>query len=124
MEDTFIYYCNHFIRVDEENRIAYGFSDAFEQPQDGDILHNDKGGRHFQLCFADGSFSAENPQLRNEWGVLLYKLAGEFAEPRAPEDIEADMPEPPEAPEAGGALSDGELGFLRGMIAGAGGLND
>lgn len=39
----------HYIRVDSRGNIIKGFSDAFEQPQVGDICINTNGGRHFEL---------------------------------------------------------------------------
>ena len=93
-------YNKHFIRIDERNRIIYGFSDVFEQPQDGDILHNEQGGRHFQLRIKNGTggiYSEENPQLRDNWGVPMYVLdGGGMAAARSQHDMEADRPEPQE----------------------------
>jgi len=60
-------YNNHYIRTDTNNNITQGFSDAFEQPQDSDILINEQGGRHFEL------FEKINPPLRTENGIPLYK---------------------------------------------------
>lgn len=36
----------HYIRVDKDNCVIKSFSDAFEQPQDGDIFIKE-GGRHY-----------------------------------------------------------------------------
>ena len=91
------YYNKHYIRIDEENRIIHGFSDAFGQPQDGDICINDKGGYQFRLVIADG-LSEENPPLRDDYGVLLYRWDGEYAVRRSDEELEADRPEPGEPP--------------------------
>lgn len=38
----------HYIRV-EGGIVVHGFSDAFEQPQDGDIILSGDFGRHFQF---------------------------------------------------------------------------
>lgn len=59
----------HYIRIDEQNNITHGFSDAFEQPQGSDILINDLGGRHFEL------FGQINPSIQNEQGVYLYRYS-------------------------------------------------
>lgn len=80
----------NYVRSDERGCITYGFTEAFEQPQDADILHNEHGARHFQLCFADGSLSEPNPPLTDAWGVLLYRLVDGFAQLRSPEELEAD----------------------------------
>ena len=39
----------HYIRVDSENNIIKTFSSAFEQSQEGDILHRETEERHFNL---------------------------------------------------------------------------
>ena len=43
----------HYIRLDNNNRIIKGFSTDFEQPIDGDICVNEDGGRHFNLELLD-----------------------------------------------------------------------
>ena len=62
-------YNKHYIRVNQESHIIYGFSNAFERPHFTDILINDMGSYQFQL-FQGGE---ENPQLRDEEGIFLYK---------------------------------------------------
>lgn len=52
----------HYIRVDANNIVIHAFSDAFEQPQDGDILVESDAGRHYNL------------QLMNERGQYIYKV--------------------------------------------------
>ena len=86
---------NHYVTLDADNRIIDGFSDAFKQPQDGDICINEKGGYQFRL-FPNGE---ENPPLIDFNGCHLYRhesgqirtateaeLAAELAE------IEANRP--------------------------------
>jgi len=93
------YYNKHYIRVDERNCIVNGFSNAFEQPQDGDILHNERGGRHFQLRIKTddgGILSKENPPLYDVYGVPLYTLIDDMAQQRTPEELDADRPPLPE----------------------------
>jgi hypothetical protein len=51
----------HYIRTNEAGTIVYGFSSAFEQPQEGDILYVEDAGRHFTL------------QLKNEHDQFKYK---------------------------------------------------
>jgi hypothetical protein len=65
-------YNKHFIRLDENNNIIRGFSDAFEQALEGDICINEEGGYQFRL-FPDGE---ENPQLFNDDHEALYKWNG------------------------------------------------
>ena len=60
---------NHYITIDERNRIINGFSDAFRQPSDTDICINEQGGYQFRL-FPDGE---ENPMLFTENGIPLYE---------------------------------------------------
>lgn len=40
---------NHYVRVDEDNYVIHGFSDAFEQPIEGDIPFKTSLDRHFSL---------------------------------------------------------------------------
>ena len=61
------FYNNHYIRLDEHNNITHGFSDAFEQPQAGDILITEQGGRHFELL------GEINPPLTDMQGAFVYK---------------------------------------------------
>jgi hypothetical protein len=51
----------HYIRTNEAGMVVHGFSSAFEQPLEGDILHAENVGRHFTL------------QIRNEHGQFKYK---------------------------------------------------
>ncbi|MEK3699631.1 MULTISPECIES: hypothetical protein [unclassified Paenibacillus] len=39
----------HYIRVDADSNVIHAFSDAFEQPHEGDLLVAQDGGRHFNL---------------------------------------------------------------------------
>ena len=87
-------YNSHYIRTDTESRIIRGFSDAFEQPEPGDICINTEGSYQFRL-FPGG---VENPPLRDDYGVPLYKWDGTVAIARTPQELEADRPalgEPP-----------------------------
>ncbi|MGN6715300.1 hypothetical protein [Anaerocolumna jejuensis] len=63
------YYNKHFIRLDANSCIIKGFSDAFEQPEDGDICINQEGNRHFELS------GQVNPSLFDGYGCLEYKYA-------------------------------------------------
>lgn len=81
-----MYYHKHYIRLDAENRILYGFSDAFEPPLDGDVCINEQGGYQFRL-FPDGE---ENPSLIGANGIHLYKLDGGNIIETTPEDHDAE----------------------------------
>lgn len=61
------FYNKHYIRIDANNCIIKGFSDAFEEPEGNDIGINQEGGRHFELL------GHINPSLINESGIHLYK---------------------------------------------------
>ncbi|MFA9462929.1 MAG: hypothetical protein ACERKN_01425 [Velocimicrobium sp.] len=61
------FYNKHYIRVDENNRIMKGFSDAFEPSLKTDICINEEGGRHFELL------GIVNPPLVDMKGCHLYK---------------------------------------------------
>ncbi|MCL2718099.1 MAG: hypothetical protein FWE14_04890 [Lachnospiraceae bacterium] len=76
-EPQFVYesFHKHYIRkADEENEvygcfIVFGFSDAFEQPIENDVLISENGSYQFRL-FPDGE---ENPKLFDDNGVPLYR---------------------------------------------------
>ena len=57
----------HYVRLDENNFIIKGFSDAFEQPLETDICINENGGRHFTM------FDEINPSLQTIDGFQKYK---------------------------------------------------
>lgn len=84
----------HYIRIDEENRVIKGFSDAFEKPKEGDIVINEKGGRHFRLPFEN----RVNPPLKTDEGVPLYKYENGEAKERTQEEIQADIDALPPSP--------------------------
>lgn len=79
------FYNKHYIRLDTENRIIKGFSDAFEQPIDGDICINKQGGRHFELL------GVVNPLLMDMQGIYLYKYVDGVIKERTTEEIQADI---------------------------------
>ena len=96
IDEINIVHDRHYIRTDAESHIIHGFSDAIEQPQGGDICINDQGGYMFRLT-PDGE---ENPPLRDDYGVPLYKwdAQNEAIITRTPQELEADRPEPGEPP--------------------------
>ncbi|BCK01707.1 hypothetical protein [Anaerocolumna chitinilytica] len=63
------FYNKHYIRLDTNNCIIKGFSDAFEQPEENDNCINQEGGRHFELL------GQVNPSLISLSGVHLYKYS-------------------------------------------------
>jgi hypothetical protein len=79
----------HYVRTDAEKRIIRGFSDSFEQPQDGDICINEQGSYQFRL-FPNGE---ENPPLFTNDGVSLYKWDGKAVKRRADKEIETETNE-------------------------------
>lgn len=87
------FYNRHYITVDAQGRIVDGFSDAFREPGANDICINEQGGYQFRL-FGGGT---ENPVLRNENGISLYKYEGGAVVRRSADEIDADiaaLPEP------------------------------
>ena len=94
MPETEMSFNNHFIRIDERNRIVHGFSDAFEEPGESDVMINGEGGRHFRLIL-DGELSEENPagMIRNEQDVPLLKWDAKNKKiaRRAEKEIQADI---------------------------------
>ena len=83
----------HYIRIDEQSRIVWWFSDAFEMPLDNDIYVGE-GGMLFQL---DGL--PENTYLRDvKTDIPLYKWDGINIIRRTQGEIDLDIaaiPSPP-----------------------------
>jgi hypothetical protein len=70
----------HYARVDENNIVIQGFSDAFESPLDTDICIDEDAQRHFQL------------QLKNANGESIYKYAnGKLVDRTADEMFNLDQ---------------------------------
>lgn len=93
------WYNRHYIAIDENGKIIGGFSDAFEQPEAGNICINERGETQFRL-FPDGE---ENPSLVNADGIHLYTWDGkavrettqdERAAEKAEMEASAPMPVP------------------------------
>lgn len=82
----FCTYNKHYVRLDNTGRIIEGFSDAFEQPQKGDICINEQGGYQFRLTPG----GTENPMLVDYDGIPLYKYVDGAVTARTPEEIAAD----------------------------------
>ena len=100
MEDM-NFYNKHYISIRKDGCIVNGFSDAFRQPSETDILLTDEGGYQFRLHYLvyDPTYeltwhhrvSEENPALYDWNGMIpLYKYEGGFVKRRTEEEIEAD----------------------------------
>ena len=76
----------HYIRLDSAGRVIKGFSDAFEQPQDGDISINEDGGYQFRLT----PTGSENQTLVDYDNIPLYKYEGGAVVARSTDEIKAD----------------------------------
>ncbi|MCM1215477.1 MAG: hypothetical protein NC548_13270 [Lachnospiraceae bacterium] len=85
-------YNNHYISIDEKNRVVDGWSDGPLPEKDilsNDICINSKGS--YQFCLIpDGE---ENPLLFTEDMIPLYKWDGETVISRTAEEIKADRDE-------------------------------
>jgi hypothetical protein len=91
----------HYIRVDSNNFIVYGFTDAFEQPQPGDLLLPDQDGRHFQI------------QLINERGQYIYKLENGAMVARTQSELDVEWnSRPPSPPSTDDRLAAAESALL------------
>ena len=81
---------NHYIRLNEAGEVVHGFSDAFEQPQDGDILVLGNGPRHFHEAWPES--------LRNERGQYRFRwIDGQRVE-RSQEELDAEWAQRPPGP--------------------------
>lgn len=67
----------HYYRVDANGIVVYGFSDAFEQPLEKDVLV-ESGGRHF------------NPTITNERGQFILKVADREIVERTTEELDTE----------------------------------
>lgn len=76
----------HYIRIDSNNIVIQGFSDAFEQPQTGDVQLSGDFGRHFQF------------QLMTGRGQFMYKLINGSMTPRTQAELDAEWEARPPAP--------------------------
>ncbi|MBY9082392.1 hypothetical protein KIH86_13815 [Paenibacillus sp. HN-1] len=67
---------NHYIRVDSGGNVIHAFSDAFEQPQEKDILVADDAERHYN---PELWYNAVIPRLRYVDGDLTERTTDELA---------------------------------------------
>lgn len=70
----------HHIRLDG-NKVIKGFSDAFEQPQDGDVCINENVERHFELN------SVINPPMQDGISCIYKYVDGQVIERTADEKL-------------------------------------
>lgn len=82
-------YNKHYIRVDAEERVVIGFSDAFATPQDGDICINEQDGYQFRL-FPNGE---ENPLLTDTTGAHLWRWEKGVIRAATPDELETERAE-------------------------------
>jgi len=81
-------YNKHYERIDSNGYLIKAFSDAFEQPINGDICVNEEGGRHY------------NPDLLSEIDVPKFKYVNGAKSELTQEEIEAykaSLPKPPKS---------------------------
>lgn len=95
----------HYIRIDEQNRIIDAFTTAQRLPEKGDIYLHD-GGPEVEI------FPRQPGQplaLKNQ-GTIVWLMVYENgkARNRTKAELEADIPPLPEAPDTGTRLADAE----------------
>lgn len=89
-------FCKHYIEVDAENRIIFGWSDGIQSDRytSAAICINDQGGYQFRI--AQGG--EENPPLYTMDGIPRYRWDGTQAALRTEEELEADRAARPAPP--------------------------
>ncbi|ASA22305.1 hypothetical protein [Paenibacillus donghaensis] len=84
----------HYIRVDTEGNVIRAFSDAFEQPEPGDLLVTEDGGRHFNLdLWYNGvipRWHVEGDDLVERTDVELAALWEQYQADHAPQLTEVE----------------------------------
>lgn len=81
---------NHYIRVDQAGTIVYGFSSAFEEPLETDILIMEDGPRQFSEVWPE-PLTNERGQYRFRW------IDGQRVE-RSAEELDAEWASRPAPP--------------------------
>ena len=111
------HYNKHYVRIDTDNLVIHGFSDAFGQPQSTDICINEQGGYQFRLSPGGD----ENPPLRTEDGIPLYIWDGSTVQRRTDAEIEADRQALPKPDPVSDPITRIELALaeLAGIVGGA-----
>ncbi|UKS27206.1 hypothetical protein LOZ80_38100 [Paenibacillus sp. HWE-109] len=91
----------HYIRIDTNNIVTHGFSDAFEQPQQGDVQLDGEFGRHFQTPLTTGR------------GQYKYKLIDGIITERTQTELDAEWAaRPPAEPSTESRLAAAEAALL------------
>jgi hypothetical protein len=91
----------HFIRTDTNGIVVKGFTDAFEQPQTGDLKLTGYDGRHFTL------------QLTNERGQFIYKVENGSMVARSQAELDVEWnSRPPAEPSVEERLAAAEAALL------------
>ncbi|MFC5468403.1 hypothetical protein ACFPPD_06700 [Cohnella suwonensis] len=99
----------HYIRVNEDGTIVYGFSSAFEEPQEGDIVIFEDGPRHFHEAFSE--------PLTNDRGQFRFKWTGQVVE-RSQQELDDEWAaRPPASPTVEERLEATEQALLAMMEA-------
>ncbi|TFE30845.1 hypothetical protein [Cohnella luojiensis] len=69
----------HYIRINEAGIIVHGFSSAFEEPREGDILVESDAGRHFNFMLIDGQgnsiYKWDGTQMVERTADEIYPLS-------------------------------------------------
>lgn len=73
---------NHYIRTNKAGIVVYGFSDAFENPQDSDILIAIHESRHFH--------EVVSVRLMNDSGQYLLKWDGKQIVERTAQELDEE----------------------------------
>lgn len=76
----------HYVRIDSNNIVIHGFSDAFETAIDGDIQLAGDNGRHFQILLID-----DRRQYK-------YKIENSVMTLRTQEELDIEWNAKPEPP--------------------------
>lgn len=76
----------HYIRIDRTNIVIHGYSDAFEQPQQGDVQLAGEFGRHFQI------------QIMTDRGQFKYNLIDGVITERNQAELDTEWEHRPKPP--------------------------
>lgn len=95
----------HYIRIDEQNRIIDAFTTAQRLPEKGDIYLHDGGPEVEIFPRQPGQPLSLTVQGHVVW-LLSYEKGS--VRSRTKEELEADMPPVPPAPDTGTRLADAE----------------
>ena len=80
---------NHYIRINDNEDIIYGFTDEFETPLVTDIFLYESDEIHFEID------DVENPDLIDDNGIYLYKYIDGIIIKKTDEDIATEIANTP-----------------------------